>query len=203
MFEDLSSWERGNFLYLLLLLILIMAGSTALRGQGLRRTLKMFAGWVLIFAVLLVVAAYREDAKQIFNRVAAEVDPTRAVEIDDELRIQSSIDGHFWIRAEVNGQTVRFLIDTGASDVVLSAQTARRIGIDVDRLSFDRVAMTANGPVRSAIVRLDTLRIGSVVRDQVAASVTQGPLEVNLLGMSFLRSLSGWRVEGNVLILRV
>lgn len=202
MFEDLSSWERGNFLYLLLLLVLVMAGSTALRGQGLRRTLKMFAGWVLIFAVLLIVAAYREDAKRIFNRVAAEIDPARAVETGEELRIRSSVDGHFWIRAEVNGQPVRFLIDTGASDVVLSAQTAQRVGIDVEQLSFDRIAMTANGPVRSAIVRLGTLRIGSVVRDRLTASVTQGPLEVNLLGMSFLRTLSGWRVEGNVLILQ-
>ena len=94
------------------------------------------------------------------------------------------------------------MIDTGASDVALTRADARRLGIDLERLSFDVPYSTANGTSFGARVRLDRVRIGEVVVENVAGSVVSGELDRSLLGMSFLRRLSGFEFRGNELVLR-
>lgn len=202
MFEGLSDWDKGQFVYLSLLLIIVMMGAVSLRAQGLGQMLRMLFAWLVIFGILFIAAEHREDAMRLLDRAAGGIDPARGVQDGSEFRIRARADGHFWVRAEINDEPVLFLIDTGASDIVLTAETATRIGIDPASLHYDRAAMTANGPVQGATVRLDRISIGPIVRENMPASVTKGALGINLLGMQYLRSLSGWRVEGDTLILR-
>ncbi len=202
MFEGVDNFDKANALYLTVLLIVVLASAVSLRGQSLGHLARMAFAWIGIFAVILIVFAYREEAGGIFSRTAAELDPARGRTEMGEFRLNARSDGHFWVRAEINDEPVLFLVDTGASGIVLTADAARRVGIDTAKLTYDRIAQTANGPVRGAVTRVATLEVGPIVRSDVAVDVTQGELDTNLLGMAFLRTLGGWRVEGDTLIMR-
>ncbi len=92
--------------------------------------------------------------------------------------------GHYLAEGEINGQSVIFLIDTGATDVALSERMARELGLDFG----PRVAvMTAAGPVRGWKTRLARVSIGGISLNNVGATITRGPLGEVLLGMSFLK----------------
>jgi aspartyl protease family protein len=96
---------------------------------------------------------------------------------------------------------VRFLLDSGASSVVLTRQDARRVGISVNELDFTQPTQTANGVVFSAPVVIPRIDVGSIRVDDVKGAVSRGGLTHSLLGMSFLSRLKSWRVEGSQLIL--
>lgn len=102
----------------------------------------------------------------------------------------------------MNGVSVIFLLDTGASDIVLDPGDAVRLGFNLDRLAFTRRYQTANGVVKGAPIRLDSVQIGPIKLRNVSASVNGAPLGRSLLGMSFLDRLSGYGVENGTLILR-
>lgn len=111
--------------------------------------------------------------------------------------------GHYVFRTEVNGVALPMMFDTGASQVVLRAEDAARVGVDVSTLRYTAVANTANGRAEVAPTVIGTLIIGSITRRNVTALVTRpGALNVNLLGQSFLSRLAGYRLEGEQLILQ-
>lgn len=93
--------------------------------------------------------------------------------------------GHFFTTGQVNGVSVRFLVDTGATSVLLSSQDARSAGVDY-RAGKRGMAQTANGVMAVWGVRLDSVRIGDITLTNVEALVSEGPHQVALLGMSFL-----------------
>jgi aspartyl protease family protein len=93
------------------------------------------------------------------------------------------------------------LVDTGATMIALDPADATRAGINVDALSFDSVVSTANGPAAAAGVRLSEVRVGSIVRKDVRASVSRG-LTGSLLGLSFLDRLSKYSSEADQLVLQ-
>ncbi len=93
------------------------------------------------------------------------------------------------------------MVDTGATDIVLTPSDARRIGIDPANLEFDQFAETANGTVRGAAIRLDSLVIGPIGMGGLPATVNGADMSESLLGMEFLNRLHGWRVENGVLTL--
>ncbi|MBT3978500.1 MAG: TIGR02281 family clan AA aspartic protease [Rhodospirillaceae bacterium] len=101
-----------------------------------------------------------------------------------------------------NGARVRFMIDTGASDIVLSPADARAIGIDPATLRYTRVYQTANGLGRGASYRLETLAIGPIEFRDVAVSINQAEMNVSLLGMAFLDRLSTFEISGRRMTLR-
>ena len=128
--------------------------------------------------------------------------PTQGVAHDDgTLSFDAGPDGHFRIQARVNGGRVTFMVDTGATDIVLAPDDARRIGFDPATLVFDQLAETANGTVGGAAVRLDSLVVGSIEMNRLPATVNGADMSESLLGMEFLNRLHGWRVENGVLTL--
>jgi aspartyl protease family protein len=106
--------------------------------------------------------------------------------------------GHVALTALVNGSPVRFLVDTGASRVTLTAEDARAVGIGRGELVFNERSQTANGWAREAPLTLREIRIEQFSIDNVAAAVNDN-LTVSLLGMSFLRRLKGFEMRGGVL----
>jgi clan AA aspartic protease (TIGR02281 family) len=121
---------------------------------------------------------------------------------DLEYVVEANSGGHYVIEASVNGAPVTFLVDTGASDIVLTLDDARRIGLQPSTLDYTQRFATANGEVRGAPVVLRELRIGQLRLFNVDASVNQAPLGISLLGMDFLEQLSSYEVERGRLILR-
>jgi aspartyl protease family protein len=110
-------------------------------------------------------------------------------------------DGHYHIRLAVNGTDVPFIVDTGASDMVLSRADARRVGIDPDALAYLGRAQTANGTVPLARVTLSEVRLGEVTDRNVVASVNGGDMDGSLLGMSYLSTFGRIEISGGRLIL--
>jgi clan AA aspartic protease (TIGR02281 family) len=119
---------------------------------------------------------------------------------DLEQVIDAGRHGHFLVEAVVNGVPIDFMVDTGASHVVLSLQDARKLGFT--QLQFTAEFQSANGTVRAAPVELRELRIGQLSLFDLEASVNGGPLPISLLGMSFLQRLSSYEVARGRLILR-
>lgn len=102
--------------------------------------------------------------------------------------------GHFKVNGEINGYSVAFLADTGATFVSLTYETAEKLGLNPDNLRFSARSRTANGIAKSAPVILDRLSVGHISVKNVKAFVSEpGKLHINLLGMSFMSRLR--RVE--------
>jgi aspartyl protease family protein len=128
--------------------------------------------------------------------------PQPAARASDELIIPAGAGGHFTVQAESDGVGVRFLVDTGASSVILTVDDARRLGLNPRALEYDRSFQTANGVIHAASVTLPELRIGPLVVESVEATVADSPLAISLLGMSFLGRLEGYEVREDGLVLR-
>ena len=189
-----------SFLYLLGVLVLVVSALMVRRipiGQGL----KMFAGWVLIFLAAFVAFTLKDDFTALGKRVVAEGrGEGQAVAVGKELRIRKSMDGHFWVDAELNGKTVRFLVDSGATVTSISSDTAAMA--DIVPSGLPAVVQTANGTVRVGRARAERLKVGTIERRNLAVHVSEAFGPMNVLGMNFLSSLSSWGVEGQWLVLK-
>lgn len=201
----LATDEDGKLHIVRLISVLALVASGLIFARRIRvgETLRNLAIWIAIAAVVVVALSYRGELGAVYDRVAGELVPSQAVSVsEDEMVITASADGHFYIDGEANGRTVRFLIDTGASGVVLSPRDAKRIGIDVDRLSFVEHFRTANGVGLGAPYRLDSLTIGSFAFTDVDVSINRADMTTSLLGMSVLQQLSSYEVRDGRLYLR-
>lgn len=159
------------------------------------RALRDIGVWALIFAMVIIAYGFRDVLRQ-------ELFPASMVQLEGgSIALRRGADGHFRAELEVNGEPVRFIVDTGASDMVLSLRDAARVGIDPGLLSFTGRARTANGVVPTASVRLASVRFGNFVDDGVRASVNAGALESSLLGMGYLNRFSRIEIAGDRMIL--
>jgi aspartyl protease family protein len=111
--------------------------------------------------------------------------------------------GHFFVEPTIGIQRMRMLVDTGASVVALSYEDAERVPIRVRRGNFTHKVATANGVVEAAPVRISEIRLGNiVVRNVDAVVLPPGRSDISLLGMTFLKRLSGFEISGGRLVLR-
>jgi aspartyl protease family protein len=115
------------------------------------------------------------------------------------LAISADGQGHHWTVGQVNGKSIRFLIDTGATTVSLPAAFAKSAGIDY-QMGQRGFVQTANGPALAFRVKLDSLTIGDITVYQIDATVLESGLDVALLGMSFL-SRTDMKRDGANLVL--
>jgi aspartyl protease family protein len=110
--------------------------------------------------------------------------------------------GHYIVEADIGGNSVELLTDTGATYVALNYETALRLGFTSQTMRFTSRSSTANGIARVAPVTLDYVRIGSIlVRDVKAVIAEPGKMTQNLLGMSFINKLSGFELRGGRLLM--
>jgi aspartyl protease family protein len=162
------------------------------------KALRMGLGWVGIFAAFFVLFAFRGEFQGFGQRLRAEALGSSIAD-GRELRIPIADDGHFWVEASLNGHPARFLIDSGASVTTISRETAQSAGVPMNGRHW--VVETANGAVPIIQASVDRLEVGSISRTDLPIDINDAD-QTNVLGMNFLSSLSGWRVEGNYLVLR-
>jgi aspartyl protease family protein len=185
------------------LLMLTLVGSSLLsRRLPVGQVLRMIVGWVLVFAILFVGYSYREELGAVFQRVSGDLAGDRGQTVGGTLRIPMAEDGHFWVRARVNGTELRFMVDSGATTTGLSSAAAASAGIEVDQSGFPVVLETANGTTEARRARIERLALGPIETRDLAVLVSPNLGDTNLLGMNFLSSLASWRVEGRTLILQ-
>lgn len=198
-----NDWSAPRLVYLVLLL-LVVGGSAFLgfrtrAGEMIRHALV----WTAIGALAILAYSFRGEFKDAGHRIYGELRPDSAlVTGDGNVAIRRGSNGHFNITADVEGAAIRFLVDTGASTVALTARDARAIGIDLDRLRYGIPVNTAGGIARAAPVRLSSLAVGNIRVHDVGAVVIRDGLRQSLLGLSFLDRLSGYEVSRNTMILK-
>jgi aspartyl protease family protein len=152
------------------------------------------AGAVVAYGDPERIARASDTVSDLLRKHAAA--PTRAVEI---ARGQS---GEFALQAKINGVKAPMVIDTGATSVVLTYETAKAAGLPLELLEYDVDVETAGGHTKAARLTLDRLAIGKLVERSVPALVVpHGQMKTNLLGMSFLDRLESWEVHPDRLML--
>lgn len=115
----------------------------------------------------------------------------------EKIVLTADAQGHFLATGYINGRSIRFMVDTGATMIAIGANDARRIGIDPGK-GTEAFSQTANGQVRVSLVKLDSVRVGEVVLNNVEATVHPNNLPVALLGMSFLKRMEMRRSAGTM-----
>ena len=191
----MDSYDIGRLGYLLILGAVIGFWFVGQNRRNLGRMLQYALLWGLIFLGVLAAIGLWSDIRQ-------TVQPTQSV-IASQGRIElpRAPNGHYYLNAEVNGAAIRFLVDTGATDIVLSREDAVRVGLDLGDLAYIGRAMTANGEIRTAPVRLDSIALGEIEDRGLRAWVNEGEMGMSLLGMSYLQRYSRIEITGNALIL--
>ena len=189
-----------------LTLMALAAGAGAIGGYRGRigEGLKAALAWVAIALALVTGYAFRFELASAGNRVVGVVAPgVMLFGSGGEVTVSRSPDGQFHLTAVADGRSMRMMVDTGASSVVLTHEDAVRMGLRLSDDDFTIGVRTANGATRAAPVTLKTLMIGGIREEDVRAMVAQpGKLSENLLGMTFLERLSSYEVRGDQLTLR-
>ncbi|MBI5549886.1 MAG: TIGR02281 family clan AA aspartic protease [Desulfobacterales bacterium] len=194
-----SGENSGQAIYTLLLVGVI---SASLAAGKMRQQLRYLSIWGGIMLLAMVGYSYRHEIAAVKERVGAEFVPSTGFqEAANTVSFPVSADGHFYIRAQVNGVPITFLADTGASHIVLSPSDADKLGLRPERLHFDRIYETANGTVRGSSITIDDLEIGAFHLNDLMASVNEAPMRHSLLGMNFFKRLARYEVKADVLTL--
>jgi len=191
----MSGDNFGQLAYLVLLGLAIGGWFIAENRKNLGRTTRQAAVWGLIFIGTIAAVGLWSD-------ISRTVMPRQSVLSGGVIEVPRAPDGHYYLVAQLNGVPVRFIVDTGASDVVLTMQDAKRVGIDTAALVFSGSASTANGTVRTAFTRIKDLQLGNIRDTNVTVSVNGGAMDGSLLGMSYLRRFQRIEIAGNKLILQ-
>lgn len=185
----------ARLIYLALLLAAVAGPLILSLRKAPGKTLQQLLIWAFIFLGFIATYGLWPDLKTALL-------PSSASLRNGKLELQVADDGHFYAELQVNGTPVTFLIDTGASDIVLSREDAALAGIDLASLSFWDQAETANGTVASAPVTLDNLTLGPWRDQDIAASVNGGDMRDSLLGMAYLRRFQLTTSDGRLTLSR-
>jgi aspartyl protease family protein len=169
-------WRAVFFVFLLLAALGGWLGSALRRNLG--RSLRLALAWAMIFLGVVALYGLRDEISQALLPAQSQTATT--------LTLPRAGDGHYYAELTIGDQEIPFMIDTGASDVVLAPDAARSLGFDPARMAFTGSAMTANGRISTARVVLPDLTFGPFEDTGVAASITTGEMDVSLLGMSYL-----------------
>lgn len=196
MSEELIAALLISLLFLMLPLMSLIA-----RRPPLGQTLRYALAWAGIFAFALVLFSFRDEVGAGWNELLRRGDPSAPQTVGETVRIRQDENGHFSVKALVNGRETLFLIDTGATSSMLSRGSARAASVDVSENGFAVMVETANGATAMRRARIESLRIGAISRADHPVLVADDMGEMNMLGMNYLNGLGGWRVEGKEMIL--
>ena len=191
--------EENDFASLIYLSVLaaVILGSVLVSRRGeLGRVFRQAGVWLLIFVGVVALVTSWQDIRQSSQSRSFQKSENGSIIIPKE------VDGHYHLTLTINDREIDFLVDTGASDVVLTRQDAARVGFDPDRLDYWGTANTANGTVRLATVRLETVRLGDILDENIRASVNYAPMEKSLLGMRYLSRFDIIEITKNQMILK-
>jgi aspartyl protease family protein len=172
-----------------------VAGSYLMSQRGnMGKVAQQASIWGLIFVGVIAAVGMWGDIQQ-------TVAPRQQINSEGIITVPRSPDGHYYLTLDINGVPIPFVIDTGASQVVLSQQDAARVGINPQELRYLGQASTANGTVTTATVTLYSVALAGVTESNVRAVVNGGPMDGSLLGMTYLNAFSAIRIEGSEMVL--
>jgi aspartyl protease family protein len=184
----------ASLIYLGLLLAAVGGWAIVEYRARMGQALRVAAAWGLIF--LALAAGYG-----IWGNLRGDILPSQSAAAGSVTSPRAQ-DGHYYVNMQLNGTPLTLLADTGASGIVLTQTDAAAIGIDLGALRYLGTALTANGPVRTARVKLDSITLGPFSDTNITAFVTEGEMFGSLLGMEYLGRFDVALRGGEMLITR-
>ncbi|MBT8459567.1 MAG: TIGR02281 family clan AA aspartic protease [Boseongicola sp.] len=192
----MNNLDLDSLIYLTILGAAVLGWFIAENRSGLGKIARMMIAWSLIFVGFIGAYGLWEDIED-------ELLPSQAVvEEGAAIAIPRSFDGHFHLTLQINGAPVDFLVDTGATDIVLTMEDAERVGLNADNLAFIGRARTANGEVRTAFAELETVELGPFFHQNIPVSINEGEMPGSLLGMRYLSLFDRIEISGDQMTLR-
>lgn len=206
MIGPMTDDQFAGTIYLGLFATVLAAGLFA-SGQRFGVMARQAGIWIAILVMLVVGYEYRFELGETASRVTSGLIPGQAVtsqDVNGDLSVTVNRRGrHFEVVGSVNGDRQQFLIDTGASTIVLTESNARDAGYDPDSLNFRIPVSTANGVAMAARISGLDIVIGGIERRGLIALVARdSQIDSNLLGMNFLDTLSSFEFQRDRMILR-
>ncbi len=187
--------DTGQLIYLIVLGAMVAGWFFMQTRQGLNRTLQYAAVWGMIFVGGAAGVGLWQDISRDASR------PQLSQSQAGQIIVPRARDGHYYLQLNINDAAINFVVDTGATAMVLTQDDAERAGIDLETLNYLGRANTANGEVRTAFVTLDTVTLGDITDRGVSAVVNEGEMKGSLLGMGYLQKWGRIEIAGGELIL--
>lgn len=189
----------GYIIFYGLLLFMFISSLLHKSKHELYQNFKYLTIWLGIFAIGFVIITYKEELLN--SKIAASFRPGHAESDSKQLTFYKSKDNHFYINTYLNGQMIRFLLDTGATHIILSRRDALKLGIKLHMLNYNKRYNTANGYISAASVVVDKFQIGDLVFYDVPVTIANSPMNTSLAGMSLLSLFKNYSFDNNKVIL--
>ncbi len=187
--------DLGRLVYLVLLLVAVGGYFISENRFSLGQTMRHALIWVFIFIAALAGVGLWHDIRN-------DIAPRQSfIENNGQIVLPRAFDGHFYARLKMNGQPIDFVIDTGASNVVLTKEDAARAGIDLKALRFYGRAATANGTTRTAPATIARVEFEGITDFAVKVWVNEGEMPQSLLGNAYLQRFSKIEISRDALVL--
>jgi aspartyl protease family protein len=186
----MNSDDIARLAYLGLLGAVLVGWFVTQNRDSLGKLAQQAVAWGLIFLGVIAAIGLWDDIRQ---TIRPQQSTMRA---DNSVNLPRAPDGHYYLTLMINDVAIDFLVDTGASQMVLTQSDAEKVGINPADLAFTGRATTANGEVRTAPVRLAQVSLGPILDRNVRAWVNEGEMEQSLLGMSYLQRWSKIEITG-------
>jgi len=188
--------DTGNLIYLTILCAILIFSFFSWENS-LRKFIKFGLIWFIVFIFCIVLALVWENYR-------SEKSSLNSFDEDlEKLTLETASDGHFYVTLSINNKPINFLIDTGATAMILSKKDSEKLGFNVDKLNFSQLAQTANGEILISPVVFDKVRLGFKNFLNVKAFISQKDMEKSLLGMSFLSKLEKLEIGRNIMIIDI
>ena len=200
--HSLSELPRSGLLLAAVAAMLLgVMGSLVIRRVPALGKLLRAASTLGLMGILVLVVLQLSRMDPRFYMAIPEIGLPEQVVEGAETRIRRAPDGHYWLRAEINGHPANFLVDTGATLTAVSAETAAAAGLAPREGGLPVRMQTANGSVAADLTTIDELRFGNVAARGLDAIIAPGLGPTNVIGMNLLSRLSSVRLEGETMIL--
>jgi len=184
-------------------LVLLSAAVVRMGRGAIAQHLRYAALWTLLVALFALGYAYREELAAVPQKVELAFGIGMPIATaEHQVVVPQDGRGAFVLNAQVNGQAVRFIVDTGATDTVLSPAAAQRLGVDLKKTEFKESAETANGMGYGAPFTANRLEVGPITFSDFPMIINQAPMTSSLLGLSFLNRLESFEIRDKKLILK-
>lgn len=200
-YNSVSSSDFAQIIYILILIILLTIGLINQKITA-NKVIKYLLIWVLIASIAILAYSFRHNVSDIKDQVVTDLFPSKAVNKNNrQLTISISQDNHFYIILKIKNKDIKFMIDTGASEVIIDKKIAHEIGFDLKNLYYDKVFYTANGQVSGASILFEEIDISGIKFRNISASISSAELPIPLLGMSFLKKFKKYEFYRDKLVL--